>query len=109
MKVDLDRKLKDPKGQEFQDGATIAMAAYNALTAPMPADNQATPDVALKRYRLLQTVAKGGEQEITAEDFAEIKKRAAAALSIIAFGALADALEQRAEVVGIDDKAKGAA
>lgn len=109
MKVDLDRKLKDPKGTEFNDGATIAMAAYNALTAPLPSDQQgATPETALKRYRLIQTVAKGGVQDLTAEDISEIKKRAATALSIIAFGALCDALETRAEVVDMPGEGKAA-
>ncbi len=112
MKVDLSRKLKDPRGVEFTDGATIEMAAYNALTAPLPTDQGAAVDVALRRYKLIQTVGKGGVQELSAEDIAEIKKRAAAALSIIAFGSLAEALEQRAEVVGInsgDEKPEAAA
>jgi hypothetical protein len=110
MKVDLERKLKDPKGVEFSDGATIAMAAYNALQAPLPSDQGAAVDVALKRYRLLQTIGAGGVQELTSEDITEIKKRAAAALSLIAFGSLADALEQRPEAVPIGDaKAQTAA
>lgn len=104
MKVDLDRKLKTPKGEDFTDGATVAAAAYNALTAPLPSDqaNPPSQDAALKRYRLIQTVAKGDVQELTAEDIAEIKKRAATALSIIAFGALVDALESPPEVVDIN-------
>jgi len=101
MKVDLERKLKDAKGQDFQDGATIAMAAYNALQAPLPTDQGQNVDIAFKRWKLLQTIGKGGVQEISAEDIAEIKKRAAAGLGIIAFGALAEALEQRAEIVDI--------
>jgi hypothetical protein len=113
MKMDLERKLKDPKGAEFTDGATIAMAAYNALTVALPSDQQgSTPETALKRYRLIQTIAKGGVQDLSAEDIAEIKKRAATALSIIAFGSLCDALESRAEIVEIqqsDQKPEAAA
>lgn len=109
MKVNLQQKLLDPKGKEFTDGATIEQAAYNALSAPLPTDNQVTPEAALKRYRLIQTIARGGEQDLTAEDIAEIKKRAAVSLSIIAFGALTDALEQRASVVELAPEAKPAA
>lgn len=110
MKVNLSQKLLDPKGKEFSDGATIEQASYNALSVPLPNDSQsATPEATLKRYRLIQTIAKGGVVELTAEDIAEIKKRASQALSIIAFGALADALEQRAGIVSIDGEAKAAA
>lgn len=109
MKVDLDKKLLDPRGQEFTDGATIANAAYNALSAPLPTDQQnATPETALARYRLIQLVGKGGVVDLTAEQISEIKKRAVVSLGIIAFGALADALEGRAEVVQIDKKAESA-
>lgn len=100
MKVDLDQKLIDPRGKEFADGATVAVAAYNALTAPLQADATQPPEQALARYRLLQLIAKGGVQELTAENIAEIKKRAPM-LGIIAFGALSDALEGKLEVVPI--------
>lgn len=114
MKVDLDKKLKDPKGADFQDGATIAMAAYNALSAQLPSDQQTASqpnavDVQLKRYQLIQKVAQGGVQDLTAEDIAEIKKRAAQALSIVAFGSLVELLEQRAEIVDIGEPKQGAA
>lgn len=109
MKIDLDKKLLDPRGNEFTDGATVAMAAYNALTAPLPTDQQQNPDQALARYKLLQLLAKGGEQDLTSENISEIKKRGAVALGIIAFGALAEALEGRAVVVPIDQKSEGKA
>lgn len=100
MKVDLDQKLVDPRGNPFTDGATVAVAAYNALSAPQQTDATQPPEQALARYRLLQTIAKGGVQELTAENIAEIKKRAVL-LGVIAFGALCDALEGKLEAVPI--------
>jgi hypothetical protein len=106
MKIDLEKKLLDARGKEFTDGATVAMAALNALSAPHPSDQQQTMEQAYKRWKLLQVLGKGGVADLTAEDVAEIKKRAVGSLGIIAFGALADALEGRAEVVPISGEAK---
>ena len=75
MKVDFDALLKDPKGQEFADKATLGVAVYSVLMQQLPADAQTPAEKRLASYRLLQRVAKGGEQEITVEEAAEIKEQ----------------------------------
>lgn len=102
MKIDFDRKLMTPQGIEFTDKATVATAAYASLSAQLPEDSQMSMDAKLKMYRLTQAVANGGIVDLTSEDIVTIKTRAAKALPLIGFGALADALESKAQVVDIE-------
>ncbi|MGH8731660.1 MAG: hypothetical protein ACREVF_08110 [Burkholderiales bacterium] len=93
MKIDFDVPMKDPKGEDFSDKATLGVAVYAALSAPLQTDSQLPSDKRLATYRLLQKVAAGGEQEITVEEAAEIKERSSKTLPIVAFGAVVDMLE----------------
>jgi hypothetical protein len=102
MKIDFEVKLKDPMGKDFSDGATVKAAAYAAMTAQLPEDQQMQMDAKLKLYRLTQKIAEGGVLDLPAEDIATIKQRASKALPLIGFGALADALESKAQVVPIE-------
>jgi hypothetical protein len=109
MKIDFERKLLTPKGEEFSDKATVATAAYAALSAPLPEDQAMPMDVKMKLYRLTQTVAAGGILDLSLEDIVTIKARACKALPVVGFGALSDALESKAHVVEIDRPAESAA
>jgi hypothetical protein len=100
MKIDFDKMLLMPNGKEFSDSATVATASYAALTSQLPEDQQLSQDAKLKLYRLTQKIANGGLLDLTAEDVSTIKARAAKALPMIGFGALADALETTAQLVG---------
>jgi len=102
MKIDFDKVLLTPMGVEFSDKATVATAAYAALSATLPEDAQMPMDAKLKLYRLTQAIANGGVVDLTAEDIVTIKTRASKSLPMIGFGALADALESKAQVVDID-------
>lgn len=104
MKIDFDVKLKDPMGKEFTDGATVKAAAYAALTAQLPEDQQMQMDAKLKLYNLTKKIAEGGVIDLPAEDIATIKGRASKALPLIGFGALAEALESKAQVVPIAEQ-----
>jgi hypothetical protein len=109
MKIDLDKKLLDPRGKEFSDSATVSGAAYAALTSQLPEDQAMPMDAKLKMYRLTQTIANGGIVDLTAEDISTIKSRASKALPLVGFGALAEALESKAQVVEIAEQTKAAA
>lgn len=93
MKVNLDAPLADPKGQPFTDKATLATAAYAAVSSPLPTDMQAPMEKRLQTYRLLQKIAMGGEQEISTEELAEIKERISKTMPVIVLGAVVDVLE----------------
>jgi len=101
MQVDLDRKLHDPMGKESSDSASVSTASYTALAAQLPEDAQMPQDQKLKQYRLIQKVAAGGVADLAAEDIAMIKQRAAKALPLVWFGALADALDPKTTPVPI--------
>lgn len=93
MQVDLDTKLLDPHGKESSDQATVGTASYSALSAPLPEDQGMSMDQKLKIYRLVQKVAAGGKADLSAEEITTIKSRAAKALPMVWFGALADLLD----------------
>ncbi len=93
MKVNLDAKLVDPKGEEFTDKATLATAIYAALSTALPTDMQAPMEKRLQQYRLLQKVAQAGEQDITTEEIAEIKERVSKTMTLIVLGAVVEILE----------------
>lgn len=93
MKIDLDVKLKTPKGEEFEDKASLGTALYAVLSAQLPTDAQIPANKRLDAYRLLQRIAAGGELEITVDEAADIKERANKLLPLPAFGAIMEQLE----------------
>lgn len=109
MKVNLEQVLLNPKGEPYQDNATLGMAAYSAMGAQLPTDGQVPIDKKLSMFRISQKLAAGGEQELTAEDIAIIKERAGAALGVFPYGSIVAALENAATVKAIGkDEAKEA-
>lgn len=101
MKVDLDQVLKTPKGEPFNDNATLANAAYSAMQAQLPTDAQLPADKKMLVFKISQKLASGGEQEFTAEEIALVKDRCSQALAIFAYAAVANAFENAATVKSI--------
>lgn len=98
IKVDFEAVLKDPKGQDFADKATLGVAVYSAFATPLQTDTMQEPAQRLALYRLMQKVGAGGVQELTIEEAATIKDRACKALqSLAAYGAIVDLLEKGAQ------------
>jgi hypothetical protein len=97
MKLDMEQKLLDPKGNPFSDGATVGVGLYAGLSQPQAEDGTASVTDKMKLYRLTQRVAAGGVQEFSVEEIAILQDRASKVLSIIAFGALNDVLEGKSE------------
>jgi len=77
MKIDFSAVIKDLDGDAVKDGekdATLGGVACSALLASY-ADEQGLPaEDKVRRFRLAETAAKGGEQEIKVEDVALIKQ-----------------------------------
>ncbi len=66
---------------------------FGAVSTPMQGDDQIPMEKKLKQYQLLQKVNAGGEADLTAEEIALIKERAAKLYPILVFGRLIDLLE----------------
>lgn len=93
MKLSLDQVMKDAKGEEFADKATLGTAIYASLQAQLPTDAGTSLEAQMKRYRLLQRVGKGGEIDVTAEEISMIKDRVSKAFPISVVGAVVDIVE----------------
>lgn len=93
MKINFAAPLLDPKGQPFADKATLETACYAAFQQPLQTDMALPMDKRLAQYRLLQRIGAGGEQDVTAEEVAEIKDRVSRTMSLVVFGAVVEILE----------------
>jgi hypothetical protein len=94
MKRNLDQVMTDLDGKDFQDKATLKTIVFNALASPMQEDSSMSIDKKMKQYALLQTINKGGEVELTAEDISLIKERGCKIFPLIVFGRMVEMLEQ---------------
>ncbi len=94
MKRDFDQAVLDLDGKQFGAGETLKSMSFLVLTAPLEEDNKAPLDARMKLYGLIQKVHKGGVLDVTAEEIASIKTRAAKVLTILAVGALCELLEK---------------
>jgi hypothetical protein len=94
MKRNLDQVMLDLDGKSLGDKATLKTVCFSAMVAPLEGDQAMTVEVKMKQYALLQAINKGGVVELTAEDIALLKARAAKCLMLVAFGRLCEMLEQ---------------
>ncbi len=93
MKRNLEQVMTDLDNKEFADKATLRLVCFGAVSTPMQGDDQIPMEKKLKQYQLLQKVNAGGEADLTAEEIALIKERAAKLYPILVFGRLIDLLE----------------
>ena len=93
MKRNLDQIMTDLDGKEFGDKATLKMVCFGAISTSIDGDAAISLDKKIKQYALLQKINAGGEADLSAEDIALIKERAAKLYPILVFGRLVDALE----------------
>lgn len=94
MKRNFDLPLLELDGTPFADKATLKSVCFLMLTTPLQGDNDLPLDQRLKHYALVQAVHKGGVVDVSAEDIALLKARAAKCLSLIAVGRVCELLEQ---------------
>jgi hypothetical protein len=77
MKVDFSALIKDLDGDPVKDGekdATLGRVACTALMASYADEQNLVAEEKVKRFRLAEIAAKGGEQELKVEDVALIKQ-----------------------------------
>jgi len=106
MKRNLDVIMSDLDGKEFADKATLKLVCFGAISSPIQGDDQITIDKKMRQYSLLQKINAGGEADLSAEDIALIKERAAKLYPILVFGRLVDALESELQLKVVPDAAK---
>jgi hypothetical protein len=77
MKIDFSAAIKDLDGEAAKDGekdATLGRGACTALLASYADEQNLAAEDKVKRFRLAEVAARGGEQEIKIDDVALIKK-----------------------------------
>jgi hypothetical protein len=94
MKRDLSQEILDLDGNTLPDKPTLKTLCFAVLTAQLEGDQNLAVDAKMKQYALLQAVNAGGVIELTAEDIALFKGRAAKSLPLIGFGRLCELLER---------------
>lgn len=96
MQYDLSTQILNLDGKPFEDGATLRTMAFAAVTAALPDDQNKDLQHKLRLYALAQTIYAGGMVDLTAEDVALIKDRAARTFAhVVALGRMCDILEGR--------------
>ena len=76
MKIDFSAVIKDLDGDPVKDGekdATLGRVACSALLASYADEQGLRAEDKVKRFRLAEVAAKGGEQEMKVEDVALLK------------------------------------
>ena len=106
MRRNLDRIMTDLDGKEFADKATLKLVCFGAVSTPIQGDDAIPMDKKLKQYALLQKINAGGEADLSAEEIALIKERAAKLYPILVFGRLVEALESEPQLKAVPDAAK---
>lgn len=77
MKVNFDAVMKDLKGEPIKDGQEdfkLGSACCNALLAPYPDEQNLDSKDKVRRYKLALKVTAGGEQDLSVEEVADLKK-----------------------------------
>ncbi len=105
MKRNLDQVMTDLDGKEFADKATLKMVCFGAVSNPIQGDDALPMDKKMKQYALLQKINAGGVSDLSAEDIALIKERAAKLYPILIFGRTADLLESEPDLKSVKDSA----
>lgn len=76
MKLDFSAKIPDQNDKPIDDGGkelTLGGVSCTALLATFPDEQNLTPDKKVARFQLALLAAKGGEQDVTPEQFTELK------------------------------------
>jgi hypothetical protein len=76
MKIDFSAVIKDLDGGAVKDGdydATLGRVACTALLASYADEQNLPAEDKVRRFRLAEIAAKGGEREVKVEDVALIK------------------------------------
>jgi hypothetical protein len=76
MKIDFSAAIKDLDGEAVKDGekdATLGRVACTALLASYADEQNLAAEDKVKRFRLAEVAARGGEQEMKVDDVALVK------------------------------------
>lgn len=110
MKIHVDRPVLTIGGKEFEPPTTLRAALFNALTSSVPGDERLPMDEKLKLHRLAVLMHSQGQDtgvlELSVEQIAEIKKRAAVCYPNHFFGQVNAMLEDNATAPAIAPPAK---
>ena len=96
MKIDFSAVIKDLDGDAVKDGetdATLGRVASTALLASYADEQNLPAEDKVKRFRLAEIAAKGGEREVKVEDVALIKTLIGKAFAPLIVGRAFDIIE----------------
>ena len=96
MKIDFSAAIKDLDGGAVKDGekdATLGRVACTALLASYADEQNLAAEDKVKRFRLAEIAARGGEQEMKVEDVALIKTLIGKAFAPLIVGRAYDIIE----------------
>ena len=96
MKIDFSAVIKDLDGEAVKDGekdATLGRVACTALLASYADEQDLAAEDKVKRFRLAEVAARGGEQEIKVDDVALIKTLIGKAFAPLIVGRAYDIIE----------------
>lgn len=94
MKRNLDQEMLNIDGKPFSDKATLKTVLFQAITAPLEADQRLPAEKKMQLYSLAQRIHLGGVAEFTAEELALLKDRVNQCYPIVVVGAAFTILEQ---------------
>lgn len=98
MKVDLDAKITDLEGRPTKDGEkdmTLSSVICSAMLVTVPGDQELSSDEKVRMFKLAQSAIKAGQQELSVEDVAFLKKRIGKLFGPLVVGRAFDLLEQK--------------
>jgi hypothetical protein len=96
MKIDFSAVIKDLDGDAVKDGekdATLGRVACTALLASYADEQSLVAEDKVKRFRLAEVAARGGEQEMKIDDVALIKTLIGKAFAPLIVGRAYDIIE----------------
>ncbi len=93
MKRNFDAPMMTLDNKPFDDASTLGKAVFTVMNSPLAEDANMNVDARMKQYGLLKLAHKGGVVELTSDEIATIKARAAKVLSTMTLGILCEMLE----------------
>jgi len=96
MKIDFSAVIKDLDGEAVKDGdkvATLGRVACTALLASYADEQNLPAEDKVRRFRLAEIAAKGGEREVKVEDAALIKQLIGKAFAPLVVASAYDIIE----------------